>query len=315
MTVRVLQLGDTHLGMASGMEGAGPTQTRAADHLKAFDAALAPARRGEVDLVIHTGDLFDRSVPPKQAIVDAADRLVEIARQIPVVVIAGNHEKRGLKKLIPHGLDGLHVLDRPAQLDVGGLRLGCVPYLRESDAWAVAAAKVCKGGVDALVAHQGFDGGRVPGYTFRRHRHRDVVGEQDLPAGVTYVMSGHLHPRQTHPLGDALVVHAGSTERTSFSERLQPKGSVRWVWGDRPECRFVPHEVRPMALVGTLEEADRVMPGTWVILCKGSNPDVQQRVLQRGGFVRPERIRRPRRGDGVKVQAGLFEPAGPGGRR
>ena len=310
MTVRILQLGDSHLGMAAEMEGAPAGQSRAADHLAAFDAALAPARDGQMDLVIHTGDLFDRSVPPQQAVLDAADRLVALARQVPVVVIAGNHEKNGLKKLIPHGLDTLHVVDRPTRLEVCGLRLACLPYHRHADDWAVNADRLCQGGVDAIVAHQGFDGGRVPGYTFRRPRHRDVIGSQDVPEGITHILSGHLHPRQTHPLGDALVVHAGSTERTSFSERLQPKGAVHWQWGGEPTCRFVSHPTRAMALVGTLDEAESVQPGTWVILCKGSDPDVKRRVLERGGFVRPERIRRPRRGDGVRVQAGLFETAG-----
>ena len=55
--MRILHLSDTHLGLAGRVRGAPPGYQRADDHLAALRAALAPALAGQIDLVLHTGDL------------------------------------------------------------------------------------------------------------------------------------------------------------------------------------------------------------------------------------------------------------------
>ncbi|MGZ6144044.1 MAG: metallophosphoesterase, partial [Myxococcales bacterium] len=62
--VRLLLLADTHLGFDEPTHARVERRRRGSDFLANFERALEPARRGEVDAVIHGGDLFYRSRVP-----------------------------------------------------------------------------------------------------------------------------------------------------------------------------------------------------------------------------------------------------------
>lgn len=114
--MRVLHVSDTHLGAAGWARGAPPGWSRADDHLAAFRRALCtPA-----DLIVHTGDVFDRSRPPARAVREAVDLLVETARRVPVVLLAGNHDRRGLRPSLPTAAAGLLRVHDRADLDQVG---------------------------------------------------------------------------------------------------------------------------------------------------------------------------------------------------
>lgn len=240
----------------------------------------------------------------------AAERLVAVARQVPTVVIAGNHDRRGLLRYIPHRLDGLHVVDQPGVVSLslpgGPLRVAALPFVRSPEAWADRAARLCDQGVDLLAAHQGFDGSWVPGFTFRVGRPRDTLGVQHLPPGLRWILSGHLHPRQAFPLGEATVVHAGSTERTAFSEAEQTKGTVVWEWGRSVRWRFVDGPSRPMQVVRSPGDLPAVVPGAWVAVPRDDDGSLGRAVLDRGAFLRPSGASRPPRTQ--LPDHGLFAP-------
>ena len=246
--MRLLQLSDTHLGATWNTRGPAGW-CRAADHHEALRAALAPALRGEVDAVIHAGDVFDRSRPPTRWMLAAGELLAEVARRVPVLGIAGNHDRRGIRRWLPHA--SLGFVDRPTRRVLGQgtqrLAVGLVPFVRTAEGFAAAAATAAGPGVDLLVIHQAPHGSRVPGLVFRVGAQRDTIGAEHLPAGVRWVACGHIHPRQAVRLGPAEVVMGGSTERTAFSEAPQAKGTVRWRFGARVSWRFVDHLTRPMA--------------------------------------------------------------------
>lgn len=242
--MRVLQISDTHLG--AERHALGPRGwCRAADHHAALERALAPALRGEVDLVVHAGDVFDRSRPPSRWMLAAGELLDTVARRVPLVGIAGNHDRRGIRRWLPHA--SLGFVDRPTRVVVGELALGLVPFVRDAEGFRAQAAAAVGPGVDVLVIHQAPDGSEVPGLTFRVGAQRDTVGAEHLPPGVRWVMCGHIHPRQAVRLGDAEVVMGGSTERTSFTEANQPKGTIHWDFGRVVSHRSVDHATRPMA--------------------------------------------------------------------
>lgn len=98
--MRILHLGDTHLGAHFVAWGAPAGWHRSQDHLEAFRAALRPATEGRVDLVVHAGDLFDKRVPSPQGVQDAWDLLSSLARHTPVVVMPGNHDPGSLRRLL-----------------------------------------------------------------------------------------------------------------------------------------------------------------------------------------------------------------------
>jgi DNA repair exonuclease SbcCD nuclease subunit len=289
--MRILQISDTHLG--ARLNARGPVGwCRADDHHAALERALAPVFHEEVDLVVHAGDVFDRSRPPRRDVERAGALFRRVAARVPVLGIAGNHDRRGIRRWLPHR--ALQFVDQPTVVDVRGFRIGLLPYRRCASDWAASRARM--GTVDLLVCHQGFAGSRVPGFTFRVGQPRETVGPEHL-ANDRWIASGHIHPRQEVRVGDAVVVHGGSTERTSFREADQGKGSVVWSFGRTVSWRFVDHATRPMArrpapgaLVRcTREQVDGVLGAGGIAVIRGApreRPAVHPRVppVQMGLF-------------------------------
>ncbi len=263
---------------------------RADDMSAAFEAALQPALRDEVDLVIHSGDVFDRSKPPPQAIEATVKLLQRAARHVPVVIMPGNHDRHGLLGNLAPG-PNLHIVDGPTQVRIHDLVLGMVPYVREAGMWASDAAIVAPG-ADLLVCHQSFHGARVPGFTFRVGHHRETVGEQHLPRRCPPILCGHIHPRQVTHLRGVAIVQPGSSERTSFSEARQTKGSALWELGRKPTWSWVDLPTRPMHKVITEADAQAVRPGGLVLMDKRAPVDLAELVVDRGGFFASRRPRR-----------------------
>ena len=289
--MRILHLTDTHLGARQSFVGAPGGGRRADDRQAALERALAPVEAGEVELVIHSGDVFDRSHPPARAVAQALATLSAAARQVPVVLLRGNHDRWGLTRSLPTGRVGLHIVDEASQLDLLGLRLALAPFRRHAESWAADAARAWGGGADLLVCHQAFDGAQVPGLTFRVGAQRETVGEAHLPRGVGHVLCGHIHPRQAIRVGGALVVHPGALTPTSFVEAGQPKGMVRWELGRRIQWRFEEVQTRPLLQLHSLAEVHRVQPGSLVRI--PDDADLQEAVRARGGWCAPRWRSRP----------------------
>lgn len=238
--MRVLQISDTHLG--AKLNARGPRGwSRAHDHHQALERALQPAFRGQVDLVLHCGDVFDRSRPPRRWVVAAGELLTRVADRVPVIGIAGNHDRRGIQRWLPHRALGFH--DQPVRIEHAGLAIGLVPFVRDRLRFRAACEQL--GQVDLLAIHQAPHGSAVGRFRFRAGVQRDAVDAQDLN-GVPWVACGHIHPRQVVQLGRSTVVCGGSTERTAFSEAPETKGAVIWDFSDAVPHRFVDHATRPM---------------------------------------------------------------------
>ncbi len=278
--MRILHLTDTHLGAEMYALGP-PGWSREQDHVAAMRAALLPAIQGLVDLVVHSGDLFNRSRPSPRAMAAASGLLREAARRVPVLVMPGNHDRRGLQRSLPMRCPGLSVVDQPSAFEHGGVRLGVLPFLRDPLRWAREARDL---DAQILVAHQAFDGARVPGLVFRVGRQGDTLGEEHMPPRTRWVMCGHIHPRQLTWVGEAQVVQPGSTERTSFSEADQSKGYAIWELGREVRWRFVDLPTRPMARVSCAADLHCLEPGTLVHTTLEPAP-----LLRRGLHVCPRR--------------------------
>src|SRR5512141_1822951 len=94
MPVRILFLADTHLGFDLPSRPRVERRRRGEDFFAAFELALAPAVRGETDLVIHGGDLFYRSRIPAWLAQRVFSRLARLADGgVDVLWVPGNHER------------------------------------------------------------------------------------------------------------------------------------------------------------------------------------------------------------------------------
>ena len=272
MHLRVLLLADTHLGFDLPLATRVRRRRRGPDFLANYRLALEPAFRGEVDLVVHAGDVFDRSRPHHTIVAQAFEPLRRLADAgVPVFVVPGNHE-RGR---IPHPRfarhPGIHLFDRPrtVRLDVGQVRVALLgfPYERDAvrhrfpDLLEATGWRPGQEDVSLLCVHHCFEGATVGPADFVFRRGADVMRCRDIPHGVAAVLTGHVHRHQVltfdlagRPL-DAPVIYPGSVERTAFAEMGETKGYVvldfepasrpdRW----RVRADFRPLPARPMVV-------------------------------------------------------------------
>ena len=142
--VKILFLSDTHLGFDFPFATLG-LNAAAAELIFSpmWIARSSPARKGEVDCVVHGGDLLYRSKVPGPAVALAAEPLKDGADAgVPVFLVPGNHER----SIIPH-FERMHhpislSFDRPRTfvLEVGGLQLALAgfPFFGEMSAVLLA---------------------------------------------------------------------------------------------------------------------------------------------------------------------------------
>lgn len=273
MSLRILLVADTHLGFDHPVAPRIRRRRRGHDFLANYLRALEPARAGEVDLVVHAGDVFDHPRVPHTLVAQAFEPLRRLADDgIPVVVVPGNHER----SRIPHERfavhPGIHLFHRPRTvgLDVRGTRVALFgfPYERRDVRLRVRKLVEETGwrpgehDVSLLCVHHCFQGATVgpAGFTFRHGP--DVIRVGDLPRGVAAVLTGHVHRHQVlttdlagRPL-PAPILYPGSVERTAFAEMGEAKGfmtvevaaDAAYSGGRLAAWRFHPLPARPMVV-------------------------------------------------------------------
>lgn len=238
--IRILLLADTHLGFDLPVNPRVTRRRRGHDFIANYHAALQPALSGDVDLVVHGGDVFNRSRPPSSVVWQAFEPLRHVAdRGVPVFVVPGNHE-RGRIPHLRFAHPGIHVFDRARTfvVVVRGLRVAIAGFPSERDGvrtrfrglLSATGHEQVGAGVRLLCLHQCVEGATVgpANYTFTTAD--DVIRARDIPAGFAAVLSGHIHRHQvlTTDLGGrplpAPVLFPGSIERTSYAEVDEDKG-------------------------------------------------------------------------------------------
>jgi exonuclease SbcD len=206
--MRILHTSDWHIGKRLGRF----------DRLDEAESVLAQVERAAddraADLVVVSGDVFDRPSPPTEALGVGLRWLLRLAAGRPVVAVAGNHDSPELFEalaplLAPRGVHLVGAIKRP---DAGGVlgpddlgvpaRVACFPFLREGhvvdfmrDAgewyrgYAERVARICAAYNDALTAATG--PGEVP-----------LLAAHFLVNGVKVDRAGPRGERELH-MGDA----------------------------------------------------------------------------------------------------------------
>jgi exonuclease SbcD len=288
--MRFLHTADWHLGRPFHGESLLDAQAAAIDHVAAV------AREHAVDAVLVSGDLYDRALPPVDAVRLADEALARLSEICPVVVISGNHDSAA-RLGFGSGLlarAGVHLRTDPLAVGrpviLGDACVYPIPYL-EPDVTRAALGCEERGHAAvlgaAMAAVRADLAARPAGTRSVVMAHAFVTGaiacasERDLAVGgaasvagslfggVDYVALGHLHGPQR--MGDG-ARYAGSPVPFSFSEARHRK-SVAVVDLSRPEpaVELVPFPVaRPLAVLrGTLDElladpAHREHEASWV---------------------------------------------------
>jgi exonuclease SbcD len=137
--MRVLHTSDWHVGKRL------ERHDRMADHTAVIEEVAAVADAEKADLVLHSGDLFDRPLPPVDSLRLGLTGLVRLAAGgRPVVVVAGNHDSPELFDTLAPFLAprGVHLVGRIRPPDEGGVLaidtaagralIACFPFLRSA---------------------------------------------------------------------------------------------------------------------------------------------------------------------------------------
>ncbi len=271
--VRILHTSDWHLGRSFHREGLLDPQASFVDHL------LETIDQEAVDLVVVSGDIYDRALPPVDAVELADETFARLAAsRARVVVTSGNHDSQirlGFNSRLADAA-GIHLRTRwqdvgtPVLLedDHGPVAVHGLPYL-EPDAvrapWGLSS-RTHEAALTAAMARVHADLDSRPGTRSVVMAHAFVAGspdaaadmasdsERDISVGgvqiaptslfsrVDYAALGHLHGRQT--LSDT-IRYSGSPLAYSFSEARHTKGS--WLVELGPEgverTDFVPAPV------------------------------------------------------------------------
>jgi DNA repair protein SbcD/Mre11 len=275
--MRLLHTSDWHLGRSLHRADLRNAQAAYLDHL------VEVVRDEKVDVVVVAGDVYDRAVPPVDAVTMCEEALHRLhAAGARVVLISGNHDSArrlgfGSKLL---DLAGVHLrtrvedLSKPVLLPDGKTAIYGIPYLEPAAVRADFPDAVGHAGIlteaanrirtDAagrgierriVVSHSWVTGGAV----CESERDISLGGAGLVPAAIlndfSYVALGHLHGRQV--IADN-IRYSGSPLPYSFSEANHQKGSwlVELTGTGTVRAELVPAPVhrRLTVLHGTLTE-------------------------------------------------------------
>jgi exonuclease SbcD len=258
--VRLLHTGDWHVGKSLARHSRIDESRDVLGEL----AELAAAE--QVDVVVVAGDVFDQLSPSAEAEAAVYDALVEFERrQIPVVVIAGNHDHahrwHALEPLLTRF--AVHVVPEPRRPDTGGIveiaardgstsvQIAALPWVpinrlvgaqqllglaeQPFQTYATEMARIlgalCKGfdpaKCNVLTAHIFVSGAVVAG-SERALSIGDLyaVTPQAIPVSPQYVALGHVHKPQRVPGVAVPARYSGSLLQLDFGEVDQEKSVV-----------------------------------------------------------------------------------------
>jgi exonuclease SbcD len=218
------------------------------DQAHVLDQVIAMLKDTRAEALVIAGDLYDRAVPPKEAVALLDQTLERIIRGlgVPVLIIAGNHDSPERLGFASRFLEtqGLHVAGpvdpEPDPVIIGNAAFHLLPYADPAMARHAFQNGELKNHQDVLAAQLALARGRHPkGQRFVAVAHAFVAGGEasDSELGLSiggagevdaalfkatdYAALGHLHRPQE--VGFAHVRYAGSLLKYSASEAAHVK--------------------------------------------------------------------------------------------
>lgn len=302
--MKFIHTADWHLGKL--VQGVYMTE----DQRIVLQQFIAAVEQEKPDAVIIAGDLYDRAVPPTDA-VELLDELFErivIDLQTPVLAIAGNHDSPDRLDFATRIMEdrGLHLVGqlkpdlRPVVLndEHGEVHVYLVPYadpahvrhilddesIRSHDDAMRTIVQRIEANLDSTARHvfvgHAFvtPGGQPSDNTSDSERPLAVGGAEHVHAEYFakfhYTALGHLH--QAHHVGDERIRYAGSPLKYSISEEHHKKGFLIVELGASGEISVEKRSLTPhrdmRRITGTIEEIESHPPNEDYVFVTLTNP-------------------------------------------
>jgi len=347
--MRFIHTADWHLGRLFHNQHLTADQRYVLEQLVDLAAEVRPAA------VLIAGDLYDRAVPPTEAVDLLDDVLTELVDRlgIAVVAVAGNHDSGARIGFAGQLLRerGLHLVGELPQAaspivlrdEHGPVRVTALPFADPAEARHAYGDQdihdqqaVCATGVArALAAVQAHERHVLVAHAFvagglesESERPVSVGGAQQVPAavfhGFDYVALGHLHRPQR--CGSDAVRYAGSLLKYSFAEHAQDKsvcvvdiGAPGSAAGEAGSAGRAAVAVEEVAL-SPLRDVRRLEGTLGELLERGASDPrrddyVLASLLDRGALLDPIGRLRAAYPNTLSIERPLYEAAGAGGPR
>ena len=240
--MKIIHFSDTHLGFSDlDITNDQGVNQREADFYQAFEDVIDAILAAKPDYVIHTGDLFHRASPSNRAITFALTQLKRLEKpHIPLIIIAGNHSTPRTSTSSPilealRTLDNVHAVFRQQYetIEFDNIVFHALPHINDEriipDQLDAIEANIDPKKKNVLMLHCSV------GAHYLMHEFGEWVYPKEREAlfeKMDYVALGHWHGFGAvgkHPN----VYYAGSTERTSSSDKREDKGYVAVALEDR----------------------------------------------------------------------------------
>jgi len=253
--MRIAHISDTHLGYRQYN-----LDERENDFYDAFNEAIDKAIEERVDVLLHSGDLFDSSNPPIKALYVFKNALRKLDGKMKVYTVLGDHDTPRRRGMPPHKLFDIRVLgigrlewgevNEVLIAGISNLRGRGVELLKEELKKFDAIAEKYKKSV--LIAHQAVE-------KYLPFEGAYELKEDDLPRNATYYALGHLHSKLTARFGEGYLAYAGSTEiiRRDEISSWSKRGKGFYVVDldrDEAEIHEINLDIRPQIEVEVDEE-------------------------------------------------------------
>jgi len=260
--MKLIHLSDLHIGKRVNEISMLPDQAHILNEILSVVDAEQP------DAVLIAGDVYDRTVPPAEAVTLFDDFLCSLAqRRVPTLIISGNHDSAerlafAARLLAASGITISPVYDGTAASvtlrdEYGDVTVYLLPFLKPvhvrrcypeeqietyTDACRVAVSHMeldenCR---NVLLTHQ-----FVTGSATCDSEELSVGGSDNVDAavfdGFDYVALGHIHGPQN--VGSNRVRYCGTPLKYSFSEENHHKSVTVVHLGQKGDLRL---ELRPL---------------------------------------------------------------------
>lgn len=237
-------------------------------------------RDRQVEALLISGDIYDRSVPPASAVslLDDVIHRVNAELGVPVLLIAGNHDSAERLGFAARALAdcGIHIMGRPGHAparvvltdEYGDIAFYGIPYAdpvtvrhclggdvhSHEQAMSVMLQQLEEQDKDlrkVVLAHCFVDGS----VESESERPLSIGGADSIsPAlfeGFDYVALGHLHAPQYRK--NAYLRYSGSLLKYSFSEEKQHKSVTLVEMDETGQCRMEKIPLQPLHDMRILE--------------------------------------------------------------
>lgn len=255
--MRFIHTSDWHLGKS--LKG----QSLLDDQAHILNEILKAIDDQKADALIIAGDIYDRSVPPAEAVELLNEVLLKVVeRKVPILCIAGNHD--GAKRLnfgsrlFERSQFYLRTLIRADDEPIifndqhGEIYFSLLPYFEPAlirDAFSIeenisfdeagriyidnARSKIPRGTRSIAISHAFITGGERSDSETQNVGGADNVNAAHFD-GYNYVALGHLHKPQA--MGSNVIRYSGSPLKYSFDEWQHHKGLLSVEVGAKGEA-------------------------------------------------------------------------------